>query len=251
MNKYDQIQGFRRNMGPLLPLFLSGFVTYFGLILKTGTDPIFWILNFVFRDTLNFGVVIYCILVLLVFTLIYQRYLSELDSFNSKFLLYMRRKYFHLLIIFLIVPPLYVSPTTCSLSLSFAFFGMCVSEFVRVLDFGGFGKQISEFYKSSLDEKDSGKLAMSHIYLLFGCAFPIWIENNFSVQALSGVLAVGIGDAVASIIGIKFGRHRWFGSKKSIEGTLGFICSILASSLCIEYFANPSNKFTFQKAIIS
>lgn len=41
------------------------------------------------------------------------------------------------------------------------------------------------------------------------------------LPALAGVLVLGIGDAVASLVGSYWGRHHWPGSPKTYEGTLG------------------------------
>ncbi|KAJ2949626.1 hypothetical protein O0L34_g15550 [Tuta absoluta] len=72
------------------------------------------------------------------------------------------------------------------------------------------------------DEKDVGLFAMTPIYLYVGLACPLalvpWREGA-ELELLSGVLAVGIGDTAASIVGQKFGTLRWPGSNRSFEGT--------------------------------
>lgn len=65
------------------------------------------------------------------------------------------------------------------------------------------------------DSKDEGQIALTPLYLMIGCAAPLWIypfkffKFNIPLSVLSGVLTVGIGDAVASIYGTHFGRHKW------------------------------------------
>lgn len=56
---------------------------------------------------------------------------------------------------------------------------------------------------SFLDERDKGALAVTHTYLLTGCALPLFLSSVSCSHSgvLAGVLSVGVGDAVASIIG--------------------------------------------------
>merc|ERR1739838_465762 len=68
-----------------------------------------------------------------------------------------------------------------------------------------------------------------------GCGVPVFftyfvLRGIFSANglliALSGLAVTGLGDAVASYIGVHYGRHRWHGSKKTMEGTAAMILSI-------------------------
>ena len=43
----------------------------------------------------------------------------------------------------------------------------------------------------------------------------------------TGILALGVGDALASIVGKRIGKHRWSASSsKTIEGSIAFVTSI-------------------------
>lgn len=83
---------------------------------------------------------------------------------------------------------------------------------------------MSEF----IDEKDSGAAILSHFYLLTGSMMCLWMENGRIADNLSGVLVLGVGDAMASIVGKKIGKRKWTNlSNKSIEGTIGFAISMI------------------------
>ena len=49
----------------------------------------------------------------------------------------------------------------------------------------------------------------------------------------TGVLAVGIGDACASILGRRLGTTRWPGTNKTILGTTAFVVSIFGSAMLL------------------
>ena len=81
-----------------------------------------------------------------------------------------------------------------------------------------------------LDPRDEGTLALTHIYLLIGCAIPVWCTSALGADALAevppllpfaGLLSVGVQDSLAAVFGTYCGRHRWPGTTKTVEGTLG------------------------------
>lgn len=76
------------------------------------------------------------------------------------------------------------------------------------------------------DEKDA-LLSLTPLYLMSGLSFPLWMptSNLTMLTLLSGVLTVGIGDTTASLIGGKWGSHKWMDTDKTIEGTVACVFS--------------------------
>ena len=106
-------------------------------------------------------------------------------------------------------------------------------EAVRVSNIRPLGPMIEECFKSFRDEKDSGPLTLSHIYLLVGMSLPLWIHPSevASLAPSSGIISIGFGDTAASVIGNLMGRHKWKRSKKTIEGSIGAIIAMVLSSV--------------------
>ena len=128
---------------------------------------------------------------------------------------------------------------------------------------------IQEMTELFADEKDDcSSLVLSHIYLLIGLSFPIWISDieQFHVSQLSGLLTVGVGDTFASLVGSFVGKHKYPSktsstlslslptfffknnlnfsqdSNKSIEGSLALVLSQFSVYLILNYY-NVINLF--------
>ena len=90
-----------------------------------------------------------------------------------------------------------------------------------------------------VDEKDSSsKLILSHIYLLIGFSYPLWVSNfkEFNIAQMSGLITVGIGDSFASLIGSRYGKHKIPGcNKKSLEGSFALLFSQIFIFLILYY----------------
>ena len=93
---------------------------------------------------------------------------------------------------------------------------------------------MTAFFKPNLDKRDKGVVILSHIYLLVGCASTVWLSSisgtNTLLSRAGGILAIGCGDALASTIGKRFGRHKWWGTRKSIQGTMAFVGGVFVVS---------------------
>lgn len=108
---------------------------------------------------------------------------------------------------------------------------------------------IEECFKTFRDEKDTGPLTLTHIYLLVGISIPIWIhptEELSSLAPFSGIISIGFGDTAASLVGNLIGRHKWSKSKKTLEGSVGAIIAQIASSIWFLCYFNSCNELSCQ-----
>ncbi|CRK18398.1 hypothetical protein BN1723_011561 [Verticillium longisporum] len=94
-----------------------------------------------------------------------------------------------------------------------------------------------------------GPVVISHIFLLIGCAIPLWLAlatlprsssakleddplagwevPTREVSMVAGVICVGLGDAAASLIGRRYGHKKWiWGGGKSLEGSVAFAAAV-------------------------
>lgn len=121
---------------------------------------------------------------------------------------------------------------------------------------------MNEFYYAFLDEKDDeegASLVITHIALLLGCALPQWIATGIasydgsiksngnmllSLLPYCGILILGVGDSFGAIVGSsRFGRTRWPGSKRTLEGSASMLLSMLLFVGVFYYFSNvPSEQ---------
>ncbi|KAJ3043156.1 hypothetical protein HDV00_005772 [Rhizophlyctis rosea] len=114
-----------------------------------------------------------------------------------------KRKYFHALATMLFIPGFYMDPDFLSLAFSVSLAGMIFVEYLRYFHVWPLGGILEDFLTSFLDERESGPAILSHIYLLIGCAVPVWfsrIASPMPVAGLVGVLTLGIGDSAVCAV---------------------------------------------------
>lgn len=143
------------------------------------------------------------------------------------------RKIFHVLIIFVFVPGLIYQCTLLYVVSVLMLAVFIMLEVIRVINLPPFAHILHTSVSTFIDEKDAGLVALTPIYLLIGCSLPLWIHpapcditDSAGLELLklfSGILSVGVGDMAASVLGARFGRHKWPKSNKSVEGTLASI----------------------------
>ncbi|KAI9840872.1 MAG: hypothetical protein M1837_001251 [Sclerophora amabilis] len=161
-----------------------------------------------------------------------------------------RRKVFHGMMVAMFLPTLYVDPAFASLALILVLAIFLLLDLFRASQLPPVSKPLAYFLTPYVDGRDlRGPVVVSHIFLLIGCAIPLWLSlagidragegpwkgwdvTVREVGMLSGVVCVGMGDAAASLIGRRFGRTKWLWSGgKSIEGSAAFAIAVVVG-LC-------------------
>jgi len=142
-----------------------------------------------------------------------------------------RRKFFHALAVVMFVPGVAADPAFTHLAFSAAFALFVFAEYVRYFALYPCGAAVHVFMSEFLDARDSGTAILSHFYLLTGCAGALWFEAPSRLLLYTGILTVGVGDAMASVVGKRVGRYKWSPTTpKTLEGSAGFTISVVASA---------------------
>ena len=189
--------------------------------------PLTWLYEYIFSSDTRIKIIFIWLLCLLVL-------IPNVMIFKSNFSLNTSRKIWHFLILFLLIPPLQLDPEFVKVSLSGTVVLFLVVEYLRYLKLEPVGKFLDEKLRSFSDFRDDrGPIIISYIYLIIGVSAPILINGS-----LVGVISLGVGDSLASIVGGKWGRIKWPGTNKTVEGTLVFILATSAVSLFCQHRYN-------------
>ncbi|KAM6596019.1 hypothetical protein CsatA_006543 [Cannabis sativa] len=191
--------------------------------------PLLWVFSFVFSEPLKrLSLCIYWVLVICVSVVRFYNI-----SKNSKIERILLRKYYHLMAVLMFLPALVFQPKFLDLAFGVALGVFLALEIVRVWRLWPLGRLVHQFMTAFTDHRDSDILIVSHFSLLLGCALPIWMSSGYNDRPLvpfAGILSLGIGDTMASMVGYKYGVLRWSKSgKKTVEGTAAGITSVLAT----------------------
>lgn len=186
--------------------FVVATVTIFlSLVRFCGPVPLSWYFESIYENRKTIGYWCACLMVAF-----------SLTCFKSQVSLDSRRKLWHLCIVCMFLPEHNVE--FVQFALAVAIVGFSFIELVRAIALPPYGRTIHEYLRPFIDLRDTkGPLVISHIYLLLGIAGPYFAGHG----SRAGVICLGMGDTAASQIGMRFGRHKWFGDK-SLEGTVAF-----------------------------
>uniref|UniRef100_A0A0D9YM78 dolichol kinase n=1 Tax=Oryza glumipatula TaxID=40148 RepID=A0A0D9YM78_9ORYZ len=177
------------------------------LIQDFEVHPFVWVFNYIFTDSRErLALCAYWIFV--IYVSIRRFYSISKQSKTERILL---RKYYHPVAVLIFSP----------------------AVIFQVWEIYPLGHIVHQFMSAFTDHRDSEILIVSHFSLLLGCALPKWMSSGFNDRPLTpfaGILSLGIGDTMASMIGYKYGVLRWSKTgKKTIEGTAAGITSVLAA----------------------
>ncbi|KAJ4829683.1 hypothetical protein Tsubulata_007479 [Turnera subulata] len=195
--------------------------------------PLLWVVKFIFSEPVK-RLSICSFWVLAIYVSVQLCYNISKNSKLERILL---RKYYHLLAVIMFLPAVILEPLFLNLAFGAALAGFLSLEVIRVWRIWPLGELIHEFMNAFTDHRDSDLLIVSHFSLLLGCALPIWMSSGYNDRPLApfaGILSLGIGDTMASMVGHKYGVLRWSKSgKKTIEGTAAGVTSVLAFCLVL------------------
>lgn len=195
-------------------------------------NPLFWLVQFLSQTQMRVYLLAYwTLLAVSACTIVLYQNTKRSSGSKKHQASTVTRKYFHFIVVATYIPGLihdrqllYVAAVVCLAVL-------ILLEYVRYFRIKPFGQMLRQLLSLFLDERDSGPLILTHIYLLLGMSLPVWLfprpcapkgtlAGTGALAPYSGVLAVGVGDSVASIFGSTVGEIKWPGTKKTFEGTM-------------------------------
>lgn len=157
-----------------------------------------------------------------------------------------RRKVFHGMMVVMFLPTVFIDPVFAALALTLVLAMFLILDLFRASQLPPVSKPLTHFMAPYVDGRDHrGPVIVSHIFLLIGCAIPLWLSlaatertgeppwegwdvSKRDLSMISGVVCVGMGDAAASLIGRRYGRRRWcWSGGKSFEGSLAFAVAVI------------------------
>lgn len=191
--------------------------------------PFVWIVNYMFTDS-HERLVLCAYWICVIYVSVRRFYSISKQSKTERILL---RKYYHLVAVLIFSPAVIFQPAFLDLAFGAAFAVFLILEMLRIWEIYPLGRVVHQFMNAFTDHRDSEILIVSHFSLLLGCALPKWMSSGLNDRPLApfaGILSLGIGDTMASMIGYKYGVLRWSKTrKKTIEGTAAGITSVLAA----------------------
>lgn len=158
-----------------------------------------------------------------------------------------RRKVFHGIMVAMLLPTIFIDPCFISLALVLILAIFLLLDLYRASQLPPLSRPLTNFLAPYVDCRDHrGPVVISHIFLLVGCAIPLWLSMagvprtgsdpwvgwdiapaSRDLSMISGVVCVGMGYAAASLIGRRYGRTKWYWSGgKSLEGSAAFAVAV-------------------------
>uniref|UniRef100_A0A8H7KC64 dolichol kinase n=1 Tax=Bionectria ochroleuca TaxID=29856 RepID=A0A8H7KC64_BIOOC len=156
-----------------------------------------------------------CVFVVGLLTVFRLKEIYEVDT---------RRKVFHFMMVGILLPATFVDPTFAGLALSLILAIFLILDLLRASQLPPLSKPIASFLAPYVDGRDfRGPVVISHIFLLIGCAIPLWLALA-SLPTGSGYLSGWElpGREALRPSQVDMGRG------KSLEGSLAFAIAVFA-----------------------
>jgi dolichol kinase len=218
------------------------------------TNPFLWLLEVFSRDDW-IAVYVSTIWILMIVVFIYFADWAMIHWNLSK---NHGRKLFHALVVLMFAPVMWHETLLNFTSLSFG--GACcifvLLEYVRLYVFQGRLKAINQYFDmfiSGNELQQKKRLIVSHTSLLVGCSTTIWLwtvnTQYDKILAYMGLISLGVGDAMAAVVGSLYGKKTWKQSRKTYLGSISaFISMLVFSSIIIAI--DPAVSFSSWRKVI-
>ncbi|KAG8468723.1 hypothetical protein KFE25_013806 [Diacronema lutheri] len=214
-------------------------VLYPALRVALGAPPVDWLCSFLLARPVRLALLGYWLALAAAGT-------ALISAVRTRMPLILVRKLYHALAVLLFLPAMLVELQLMRLAFAVAIALLLALEYVRVARAPPLARPLSAFLRRYTDARDAGPLITTHIYLLLGCALPVLATPSAApsigqtaqpavvLPPMAGILALGVGDSMASYVGVRFGRTRWPGTAKTVEGTAAAVGAIVvgAGALC-------------------
>lgn len=166
------------------------------------------------------------------------------------------RKIWHLLLAgALIYPALVKEPVFSAIAVSGSAFVFVVLEATRTTRLGYIGRLLHSILSHFQDEKDTkGPLNLSFIFLLIGVAVPILysaaVDDLLSMRSFIGVITLGFSDSLASFVGGRFGKIKWKGGDRTLEGTMAHLVGTFGGFVIVDRFVLPGTGVNWENLFV-
>lgn len=222
---------------PALLAFLP-LVLYPALHAALGLGPLGWLLRFLRGRSVRLALLAY-------WSLLAAAGTAAIGALRGAMPLIVVRKLYHALAVLLFLPGVLLEQQLMRLAFAVAISLFLTLEYLRIARAPLLARPLGAFLARYTDARDAGPLITTHIYLLLGCALPVlgtpssapWLGQTAQPSAvlppMAGILALGVGDSVASYVGTRLGRTRWPGTAKTVEGTAAAVGAIVVGAVAL------------------
>lgn len=167
---------------------------------------------------------------------------------TSQLMLQLKRKFYHAIAVLLFMGVSMNDSSFLMFSISIAISLFILVEAFRLFCFEfPMGSLLSQSMSLFAGDLDKGQAILSHLWLLLGCALPVYLSSPSALPlsrfcGLSGILSLGFLDSAAAVFGTLLGGPRWAGSKKTFSGSLAaFACHLTAQILTLSHYNQASS----------